>query len=71
MECYMVESASGQDAANPGFLSATRAGKMGSSCALGMSRVDPARKSSRLGYIINPLLTKLVEDGCILASFFY
>lgn len=44
---------------------------MGSSCALGMSRVDPARKSSRLGYIINPLLTKLVEDGCILASFFY
>ena len=35
-----------------------QAGKMGSSCPLGISRVGPARKSSPFGYVINPLLTK-------------
>ena len=71
IECYMVESASRQDAANPAFSLFTQAGKMGSSCLLGMSRVDPARKSSPFGHTINPLSTKLAQDGCILASFFH
>ena len=35
---------------------------MGSSCPLGISGVGPSRKSSILGYIINPLLTKHVRS---------
>ena len=35
---------------------------MGSSGPLGISRVGPARKNYLFGYIINPLLTKLVRS---------
>ena len=41
---YMAESTSGQDDANPVFRLATRAGKEGTSCPLGISRVGPAKK---------------------------
>ena len=46
---YMAESTSGQDDANPVFRLATRAGKEGTSCPLGISRVGPAKKR----YLIN------------------
>ena len=42
---FMAEPASGQDEANPVFLLATRAGSIGRTCTLGISRVGPARKS--------------------------
>ena len=38
----MAGSATGQDEANPVFWLATRAGKMGLSCPLGITRFDPA-----------------------------
>ena len=44
---YMAESTSGQDDANPVFRLATRAGKEGTSCPLGISRVGPAKKKIR------------------------
>ena len=58
----MAESPSWEDKANPAFWLATRAGKMGSSCPLGICGVGPARISSLFGYILNPLLTKLVRS---------
>ena len=42
---YMAESTSGQDDANPVFRLATRAGKEGTSCPLGISRVGPTKKT--------------------------
>ena len=39
----MAGSASGQDEANPVFCLATRAGKIGLSCPLGIARVGPAK----------------------------
>ena len=39
----MAGSASGQDEVNPMFLLATRAGKMGLSCLLGIARVGPTK----------------------------
>ena len=39
----MADSASGQVEGNPVFLLATRAGKMGLSCPLGISRFVPAK----------------------------
>ena len=40
----MTGSASGQDEVNPMFWLATRAGKMGLSCPLGIARFGPANK---------------------------
>ena len=49
--------------ANPAFCLATRAGKMGLSCPLGISRLGPARKKNSLFHgIINSLLTKFVRS---------
>ena len=58
----MAEPASGQEERNPAFWLATRAGNMGSSCPLGISRIGPARKNYLFGSIINSLLTKLVRS---------
>ena len=41
---YLAGSASGQDEANPVFWLATRAGKIGLSCPLGISRFVPAKE---------------------------
>ena len=41
----MAGSASGQDEVNPVFLLATRAGKMGLSCPLGIVHFGPAKKN--------------------------
>ena len=60
---YLAESASGQDAANPAFWSATRAGKKGSCYPLEISHVGPI-------YILYwPSL--FGQDDWILASFFF
>ena len=40
---YMAGSASEQDKANPVFWLATRVGKMGLSCLLGISHIVPAK----------------------------
>ena len=45
-----------QDNANPEFWLATRVGKMGPSCQLGISHVGPVRKVLLFGHVINPLL---------------
>ena len=42
---YMAESTSGQGDAHSVFRLAIRAGKDGTSCPLGISRVGPAKKS--------------------------
>ena len=52
----MAESTSGQDDANPVFRLATRAGKEGTSCPLGISRVGPAKKKkfcNKCTHVIN------------------
>ena len=41
---YMAGATSGQDEANPVFWLATRGGKMGLSCPLGIARFGPANK---------------------------
>ena len=53
---YMAEST------NPAFWLATRAGKMGLSCPLGISRLGPARKKHLFRRIINSSLTKFVRS---------
>lgn len=50
------------ESANPAFWLATRAGKMGLSCPLGISRLGPARKNYLFRRIINSLLTKFVRS---------
>ena len=68
----MAEPASGQEERNPAFWLATRAGNMGSSCPLRISRIGPARKNYLFGYIINSLLTKLVRSRWLyIGSFFF
>ena len=66
----MVESMSRQDEANAAFWLATRAGKMGLFCRLGISRVGPARKVLFLAinksFIDQACLVKMA----VLASFF-
>ena len=52
--CYMAESASGQDKANPAFWLATQAGP------LRISRVGPVRENSLFGRTVNHLLTRPV-----------
>ena len=42
---YMAGSANGQDEANPVLQLATRAGKKGLSCPLGIARFGPASKN--------------------------
>ena len=51
-------TSSGQDKANPAFLLATQAGKIGPFCPLGISHVGPTSKSSLLGHVIIHLLTR-------------
>ena len=53
---YMAGSASGQDEANSVFRLATRAGKIGPSCPLGIARFGPANKRL-LGAGLRSLLT--------------
>ena len=45
---YMAGYASGQDEMKPVFWLATRAGKMGLTCSLGIVRIGPARKRESL-----------------------
>ena len=53
----MAGSASRQDEANPVFRLATRVGKIGLSCMLGISCFVPAKvKFFVVGYMINPLI---------------
>ena len=56
---YMASSGSGQDEPNCALWLATRAGKMGPSCALGTTHCIPQVKCSK-SHIIDPLLTKFV-----------
>ena len=63
----------GQHEANPMFRLATRAGKMGLSCLLGIAHFVPA-KAKFWPYIINPSLTELVRSrwldiGLVLFAF--
>ena len=70
----MAESTSGQDEGNPVLLLATQAGKMNPSCRLlGIPHISPRRESCLYGYIVNPLLTKLIQSRWlwILSSFFF
>ena len=59
----MAESASGQNETNPVFWLATRAGKMGLTCPIGMSRFGPARESSKLHWS-----SLFSQDGWILGA---
>ena len=56
----MAESVSGQDEANLAFWLATRAGKIGPSCPLGISRVVPARKGS----VLWPYNISFIDQAC-------
>ena len=70
----MAVSRSGQDEANPVLWLATQGGKMDPSCrVLGIPHISPRRESCLYGYIVNHLLTKLIQSRWlwILASFFF
>ena len=51
-----------EDGTNPAFWLATRVGKMGPFCPLGIFRAGPARKISLFVFFCHPLLTKLVRS---------
>ena len=75
---YIADSTRGQDEANPVFWLATRAGKMGLSCQLGIARFVPA-KAKLFGEILWPYNKSFidqacsvkVQDGWILGSFLF
>ena len=59
----MAGSASGQDEANPVFWLATRAGKIGLSCPLRISRFVPA-KAKFFGVIFWPYNKSSFDQAC-------
>ena len=57
---YYVESANGHGEVNPAFWLATRAGEMGSSWPLEISRVGPARKT----FTFSPYNNSFIDQAC-------
>ena len=60
---YMAGSASGQDEANPVFCLATRAGKMGLSCPLGLPALVPQKRNS-VGVMFWPHNKFFIDEAC-------
>jgi len=61
-----------KDGANPAFWLATRVGRMGPFCPLGISRVGPAKKFLFLPFFAIPYWPNLFgQGGLILATFFF
>ena len=59
----MAGSAGGKDKANPVFLLATRADRMGLSCPLGIARFVPA-KAKFFGVISWPYSKSFIDQAC-------